>query len=149
MANNILQVSEIEISYNPLVKPSEMITIGCSADAEKIFRDIWKNLTYKESFYALYMNRANKVLGYQLISMGGLAGTAVDVRCIFQAALKACASAILIAHNHPSGSNVPSDADIKITRKIRDAGKLLDINLLDHLILLPEGYTSLADEGVL
>ena len=126
-----------------------MIKVNCSADAEKIFRDIWENLNYKESFYVLYMNRANKVGGYHLISTGGLAGTVVDVRCIYQAALKTCASSILIAHNHPSGNNEPSDADMRITRKIRDAGKLLDISLLDHLILLPRGYTSMADEGIL
>ena len=149
MANNILQVSEIEISYNPLVKPSERLKISNSADAEKILRNIWENLTYKESFYVLYLNRANKVLGYNLISVGGIAGTVVDVRCIYQAALKANASAIILAHNHPSGCKEPSDADIRITRKIKDAGNLLDINLLDHLILLPEGYTSMADEGVL
>jgi DNA repair protein RadC len=89
------------------------------------------------------------VLGYQLISLGGISGTVVDVRCIYQAALKASASSILLAHNHPSGNSEPSDADIKITKKLKDAGKLLDITLLDHLILLPEGYTSLADEGLL
>lgn len=147
---NIQQVSEIEIIYKPLVKPSRMAKVSCSGDAEKIFRNIWGNsLNYKESFYALYLNRANKVLGYQLISLGGISGTVVDVRCIYQAALKASCSGIILAHNHPSGNKEPSDADIKITKKLKDAGILLDITLLDHLILLPEGYTSLADEGLL
>jgi len=147
---NIPKVSEIEISYKPVLKPSEMVKITCSKDAEKIFRSIWsQDISYRESFYALYLNRANKVLGYQLISLGGISGTVVDVRCIYQAALKASASSILLAHNHPSGNNEPSDADIKITRKLKEAGQLLDITLLDHLILLPEGYISLADEGLL
>lgn len=146
---NISQVSEIEISYNPVIKPSEMAKVSCSIDAERIFRSIWSNLNYKESFYALYLNRANKVLGYQLISLGGISGTVVDVRCIYQAALKASCSGLILAHNHPSGNNEPSDSDIKITKKLKEAGALLDIRLLDHLILLPEGYTSLADEGIL
>ena len=151
MANdkNISQVSEIEISYNPVIKPSEMVKVSCSMDAERIFRSIWSNLNYRESFYALYLNRANKVLGYQLISLGGISGTVVDVRCIYQAALKTLSSGLIISHNHPSGNSEPSDADIKITRKLKEAGALLDIRLLDHLILLPEGYTSLADEGIL
>ena len=147
---NIPQVSEIEISYKPVLKPSEMVKITCSSDAEKIFRSIWgSDITYRESFYALYLNRANKVLGYQLISIGGISGTVVDVRCIYQAALKALSSSLILAHNHLSGNSEPSDADIKITKKLNDAGKLLVITLLDHLILLPEGYTSLADEGLL
>jgi len=151
MTNEIIpKVSEIEISYKPVIKPSEMVKITCSKDAEKIFRSIWGNdLNYKESFYALYLNRANKVLGYQLISSGGISGTVVDAKCIYQAALKASCVNLIIAHNHPSGNSDPSDADIKITKKLKDAGKLLDITLLDHLILLPERYTSLADQGLL
>jgi DNA repair protein RadC len=150
MNDIIPQVSEIEISYNPAIKPAEMAKISCSRDAERIFRSIWSNdLNYRESFYALYLNRANKVLGYQLISLGGLSGTVVDVRCIYQVALKTISSGILIAHNHPSGNSDPSDADMRITRKLKEAGALLDIQLLDHLILFQDGYTSLADEGML
>jgi DNA repair protein RadC len=150
MKDIIPQVSEIEITYHPVIKPSQMPKISCSRDAEKIFRSIWGNdLNYRESFYALYLNRANKVLGYQLISIGGISGTVVDVRCIYQTALKASSSGIILAHNHPSGNREPSDGDIKITRKLKEAGQLLDIQLLDHLILLPEGYTSMADEGLL
>jgi DNA repair protein RadC len=151
MTNEIIRkVSEIEITYKPVIKPSEMLKVTCSKDAERILRSIWgSDINYRESFYALYLNRANKVLGYQLISLGGISGTVVDVRCIYQVALKTLSSGVLIAHNHPSGNNEPSDADIKITKKLKDAGKLLDITLLDHLILLPEGYTSMADEGLL
>lgn len=97
----------------------------------------------------LFLNRANKVLGYYLISVGGITGTVVDTRSIFQTALKANACSIILAHNHPSGNPLPSDADKLITRKLKEAGEVLDINLLDHLILLPEGYTSMADEGML
>ena len=151
MTNEIIsKVSEIEISYKPVIKPSEMVKISCSKDAEEIFRSIWGNdISYRESFYALYLNRANKVLGYQLISIGGISGTVVDPKCIYQAALKASCSGIILAHNHPSGNGDASDADIKITKKLKEAGELLDITVLDHLILLPEGYTSMADEGIL
>ena len=115
----ILKVSEIEISYKPVIKPSEMLKVTCSKDAERILRSVWGNdINYRESFYALYLNRANKVLGYQLISLGGISGTVVDVRCIYQAALKASASSIILAHNHPSGNNDPSDANFKINKNI-------------------------------
>jgi DNA repair protein RadC len=150
MDNNLIpQVSEIEITYHPVIKPSQMPKVSCSRDAEKIFRSIWGNdLNYRESFYALYLNRANKVLGYQLISLGGISGTVVDVRCIYQAALKALAVNLIIAHNHPSGNSEPSDADIIITQKLKEAGQLLDIQVIDHLILFQDGYTSMADEGM-
>jgi DNA repair protein RadC len=150
MKDIIPQVSEIEITYHPVIKPSQMAKVSCSRDAERILRSIWGNdINYRESFYALYLNRANKVLGYQLISLGGISGTVVDVRCIYQAALKALAVNLIIAHNHPSGNNEPSDSDIKITRKLREAGQLLDIQVIDHLILFQDGYTSMADEGVI
>jgi DNA repair protein RadC len=151
MANdNILHLAEIEVSYNPVVKPSEMVKISCSLDAERIFRSIWSNtINLKESFYVLNLNRTNKVLGYQLISIGEISGTVVDPKCIFQVTLKINSTGLIIAHNHVSGNPEPSDADIKITSKIKNAGELLDVALLDHLILLPEGYTSLVDEGIL
>ncbi len=147
---NILKISEIEVSYAPRVSPSERISITSSSDAEQLFRKIWKQpIELKECFYALFLNRANKVLGYQLISIGGVSGTVVDPKVIFQTALKANASSVILAHNHPSGNGKPSETDIQLTRKLREAGKLLEISVLDHLILLPEGYTSLADEGLI
>jgi DNA repair protein RadC len=102
----------------------------------------------RECFYALYLNRANKVLGYILVSIGGISGTTVDPRSIFQTALKANACSVILCHNHPSGNSDPSDADNNITRKIKEAGDILEIKLLDHIILLPEGYTSMADDGL-
>jgi DNA repair protein RadC len=92
----------------------------------------------------LLLNRANRVLGCLKLSKGGLTGTVVDLRIL----LKAMASGIIIAHNHPSGNLKPSDADRELTSQIKQAGKLLDITLLDHLILGTEGdYVSFADEG--
>ncbi len=97
----------------------------------------------------LLLNRANKVLGITTISEGGLSGTVTDVRLIFQYAIKANDSGIIVAHNHPSGNSNPSESDLKITQKIKEAGNLLDIQLLDHIILTPESeiYRSFADEG--
>jgi DNA repair protein RadC len=97
----------------------------------------------------LMMNRQNQILGYHQLSKGGMTGAVVDVRVIFQVALKACATSILVAHNHPSGNLEASDADRKITRQIKEAGVILDIPLLDHLIMTTDSYLSMADEGLL
>jgi DNA repair protein RadC len=124
--------------------------VECSADAEKIFRSIWSQpLELAECFYAMFLNRANKVLGCKLMFVGGLTGTVTDPRCIFQAALKANACSVIVAHNHPSGNPKPSDADAELTKKLVECGKILCITLLDHLILLPEGYSSMTDEGLI
>lgn len=146
----IMQLAEIKISYSNKVKLSEMEKVTTSSDAEKIFRRIWRqSIELKECFYAMYLNRNNKVLGAMLISEGGISGTVVDARNIFQAALKANSSSIIVAHNHPSGNTDPSESDKQITNKIKEAGRILEIPLLDHLILVSEGYMSFADEGII
>jgi len=141
-------VSEIQITYNPEVK--DQLHIRGSADAADILRNIWSDsLCHRESFYALYLNRAQRLLGYHLISLGGSVCTVADVKIIFQVALKAHANSLIVAHNHPSGNRVPSNNDLSLTRKIKEAGNLLDIHLLDHIIMLPDGYVSFGDEGIL
>src|SRR5664280_1957004 len=103
-----------------------------------------------EYYKVLLMNRSNAFLGIFPVSKGGLSGTVTDVRLIYQAAIKANASGILICHNHPSGNLNPSESDTKITQKIKEAGNLLDIQLLDHLIITTDGsYYSFADNGLL
>ncbi|WP_238769873.1 JAB domain-containing protein [Maribellus maritimus] len=145
-----LKIAEIRVQYSTKIKAADRVKIACSKDAAEVFRSVWRQpLELKECFYAMFLNRANKILGTLLISEGGVAGTVVDVKSIYSAALKANASGVIVAHNHPSGTGTPSDADIKITKKIKEAGELLDILLLDHVILLPEGYTSFADDGYL
>jgi DNA repair protein RadC len=95
------------------------------------------------------MNRSNAVLGIMSVSKGGISGTITDIRIIFQGALKSNASGIIISHNHPSGNTDPSESDRRITQKIKEAGNIMDIQLLDHIIILPvEGYYSFADNGV-
>jgi DNA repair protein RadC len=143
-----LRIAEIEVKYSTKIEPSERVQITCSKDAADAFRSVWRTpLELKECFYAMYLNRANKVLGILLISEGGLSGCSVDVRSIYSAALKANSSYVILAHNHPSGQSSPSDADLKITDKVKNAGTILDIPVLDHIILLPIGYASLADDG--
>ena len=143
-----LAIAEIEVQYSTNIKPSERVKITCSKDAADAFRSVWRApIELKECFYAMFLNRGNKILGILLISEGGISGTMVDVRLIFSAALKANSTSIIVSHSHPSGNGTPSESDLKITSKIKSAGEILDIQVLDHVILLPDGYTSLADEG--
>jgi DNA repair protein RadC len=98
----------------------------------------------------MLLTRSNKVLGIASISKGGINGTVTDVRIILQYAIKANASGIIICHNHPSGNLQPSESDLTITRKIKESGNLMDIQLLDHLLIIPEEkYCSMADEGLI
>lgn len=143
-------LSEISINYKPNTRLSELPKITNSRDAIKHFREVWSDkLQYIEETYLLMLNRANKVLGFSKISIGGTAGTVVDIKVIFQTALKVNASSIILCHNHPSGNLKPSEMDIKLTKNIKEAGKIMDIALSDHLILTDEGYFSFADEGMI
>ncbi len=134
---SLFQVAEISISYSSKVKPSERPKIGNSKDAHQILRDNWDEGTmeHREEMRVLLLDWMNKVLGIFLVSVGGLAGTVCDPKVVFQAALKANASSIILAHNHPSGNLKPSDADMKLTKQLIKGGELLDIKVLDHLIL--------------
>lgn len=102
-----------------------------------------------EEFWVILLNRANKVLKLERISLGGVSGTVVDPKVLFRTALQNYASGIILAHNHPSGNLSPSAEDRNITQKIKNGAKLLDINLLDHLIVCNEKYFSFADEGII
>ncbi len=97
----------------------------------------------------MFLNRANKALGAYEVSTGGISGTVADPRIIFAAALKANCCGIILSHNHPSGNLKPSRQDEELTQKIKQGGQLLEINLLDHLIITPEGYFSFSDEGLI
>jgi DNA repair protein RadC len=150
--NDITGVSEATLTYKIKVKPKDRAKIHSSKDPYQILFDSWNKNTieYIEAFKLLLMNRSNAVLGILSVSKGGISGTVTDIRLIFQGALKTNASGIIVCHNHPSGNLNLSESDKKITQKIREAGMLMDIQLLDHLIILPvEGYYSFADEGIL
>ena len=106
-------------------------------------------LEFVEQFKILLLNRANKVLGIFEVSTGGVSGTVADPKLVFAAAIKANASAMILAHNHPSGQVKPSQADIDLTKKLVGGGKLLEIPVLDHIIVTGEECYSFADEGLL
>jgi len=101
-----------------------------------------------EEFWILYLNNSNKVIYKSQLSKGGITGTVVDVRLIFKTAFEYNATAIILTHNHPSGVLKASDADKQITSKLKDAGKNLDVNVLDHIIITENGYYSFRDEGI-
>ena len=148
---NLLEVAEMQLVYRNKIKASLRPSITRADDAYKIFLNNWDEdrIEMVEQFKIMVLNRANKVLGIFEVSTGGTTGTVVDLKLIFSAALHANASAIILAHNHPSENLKPSEADKTITSKIVDAGKLLDIQVLDHLIITTEGFFSFADEGLL
>jgi len=102
-----------------------------------------------EEFWILVMNRAHKVLDTMKISQGGITGTVIDTRMILKYAIDKRATSLIVSHNHPSGNKKPSEADINITRKIKNAAALMDITLLDHIIIADKSYYSFADEGLL
>lgn len=144
-------VAEVELVYKTKVKASQRPQIISATDAYEVLKGFWDEgkMELVEQFKVLYLNRANRVLCGYHVSSGGLTGTVADPRLIFTAALKVNCVSLILAHNHPSGALKPSRADEELTRKIKGAGQLLDINVLDHLILSPEGYFSFADEGLL
>lgn len=100
-----------------------------------------------ESFYCLYFNSSNQLVGHVKIGQGGVAGCVADGKLVFKCALDLLATAIILSHNHPSGNLTPSDADINLTRKFRDFGNMIGVRVLDHIILTPNGYMSFADDG--
>jgi len=143
-------LAEITVSYKPLLKLSEQPQISTSIDAYHVLKEAWsETISYCEEFNILLLNRANKVLAISKISVGGIAGTIADPKKIFQTALKGNASSIILAHNHPSGNLKPSQADLDLTQKIKEAGKFLDLPIVDHIIISDEGFLSFADEGIL
>nr|WP_244860594.1 JAB domain-containing protein [Flavobacterium psychroterrae] len=137
--------------YKTKVKSSQRPQITSSGCSYKLLLNSWdaNKIEFYEQFKVLLLNQSNKVLGIYEVSSGGITGTVVDIRLVFSAALKANATGIIMVHNHPSGKTLPSEADRQITRKVREAGRLLDIVLLDHVIITTEGYYSFADDGAL
>ncbi|MDT0677914.1 JAB domain-containing protein [Autumnicola musiva] len=146
------KVNEISIKYRDSFKVKEAPKISSSLCAKELLFNQWNkdHIALHECFKVMLLNNANRVKGIFEVSTGGITGTLVDVRIVFAVALKSLATAIIIAHNHPSGTLRPSENDKSLTRKIKSAGEFLDIKLLDHLIITPDGrYYSFADEGIL
>lgn len=146
-----LQAAEIQLSYKSQVKPSQRPKVGSSRDAYEVFKANWdeSQVEFVEQFKVLLLNRAHRVLGIYEVSSGSPVGTVVDPKMVFCAAIKANACSIIVAHNHPSGNLSASQSDLDLTRKLRDGAKLLEIQLLDHVIITSEKYYSFADDGIL
>lgn len=145
----MVNLPQISISYSGNAEP---VSIKSSLDASEIAKSFYPSdeIKIRESFYLMLLNRANKVIGYYHVSTGGIDGTVVDPRLVFSVALTSLAAAIILVHNHPSGNTKPSNADIAITEKLKKGGELLEISVLDHIIITPQGnYYSFADEGML
>ena len=142
-------VGEVLTTYvRPRLEDCKKIT--SSREVYEALKD-WEGIDLYESFKAIFVNRANyMVAGPVLISQGGVSGTVADPKIIFQKALAANASGLMLAHNHPSGALRPSQADIDLTKKLKEAGRFLEIQVMDHVILTSDGkYFSFADEGML
>ncbi len=120
-------------------------TIHCSKEAYELLRPQLADLNHEE-FWVVYLNNANKVLKKTAISRGGISGTVVDLRVLFKEAFAFGATSLIMAHNHPSGNKAPSTADVQLTSRVKEAGKLMDIKVLDHLIITEREYFSFADE---
>ena len=126
-------------------KPSR---ITSSSDVYQIMKPVLTDLTHEE-FYTIHMNRANEVLSVCQVSVGGTSGTIADGKLIFKQALDEKARALILVHNHPSGQQKPSAADISLTEKLVKFGKFIDLPVLDHLIFCDNGYFSFADDGLI
>lgn len=122
--------------------------ITCSRDAYERLQPYVENLNHEE-FWVVYLNRANKILEIKHVSSGGITGTVFDMRLVFKDAILLESTNIILCHNHPSGNLSPSESDKNLTTKTREAGKLMSIEVLDHLIISDQGYYSFADEGLL
>lgn len=126
----------------------ELAKINSPQECFQFFRPYLGDLQTEE-FWAVFVNQNSKILHYTRLTSGGISSSIVDVRILFKTALEHFATGIFVAHNHPSGNLKPSEEDLKITNQINDAGKLLNIKLIDHLIITQTAYYSFSEEGIL
>ena len=145
----IMEVAEIKVSYSN--KNLERIKVTNSQILYNLVLKQWDLdlIEFQEEVKIVLLNRANIVLGLYEMSKGGTSGTVVDIKIILGIALKCNASSIVITHNHPSGTLEPSEPDKSITKKLKEACRILDLNLLDHLIVTGQGYYSFSDNLIL
>ena len=141
-------VSALELGRRRKAENQKTEKISSSSDVFELMKPELSDLPHEE-FWLLLLNRANKVMKKQPISQGGVSGTVADPKLIFGHALNYLASGIILVHNHPSGNTKPSEADKRLTRQMSEAGKLLEITVLDHVIFTDGGYFSFADESLL
>lgn len=147
-AKAITIISALELGRRRRAEDTaELTKITSSKLVFEIMQPVIGELAHEE-FWVLFLNNSNKVISKSQLSKGGISGTIVDVRMVFRLALENGATALILCHNHPSGNLQPSDADRKITKKIKQAGDSLDVKVLDHLIITETNYYSFVDEGI-
>ncbi len=139
-----LEIGRRRASQEVMEKP----TVSSSNSAYLVLKNHLSDLRTEE-FWAIFLNQSNKIIHVAQLTQGGISQSIVDVRILFKTALEHFSTGIIIAHNHPSGNLKPSREDIDITQKVKEAGKLLTIQLLDHLIITQNSYFSFSDEGLL
>lgn len=141
------RIEEISVSYKS--GNANKIKINNSKDSYELLKSCWSlnTIELQEEFKVLLLNKNHQVLGIYPLSKGGVSGTIVDAKLVFSVAIKCNASSIVIAHNHPSGNLRPSEADLRLTKKLKEAGSYLDVLLLDHIIITKDNYHSFADNS--
>ena len=146
---DLYTLNEITVYYSHKQKMSDQYQIMCSKNVYDLVINDWMiDIDYRESFKVLLLTRSNKVLGIANLFKGGISGVIVDVKMIYQVALTCNASGIILMHNHPSGNLKASAEDMKLTNKVIEVGKVMDLPVLDHLIVTSESYLSMADKGL-
>lgn len=148
-AKAISIIAALELGSRQKSFPSKQkLKVTSSMDAYERLYPYVENLN-REEFWVIYLNRGNKILEIKNVSVGGITGTVFDMRLVFKDAILLESTNIILCHNHPSGNLTPSEADKSLTYKTKEAGKLMSIEVLDHLIIADQGYYSFADEGLL
>lgn len=139
-----------EFSLKCNESPFHKMKITCSRDIFKFASQLYADdIQIYESIFTVFLNRSNNTIGFVKISQGGISSTVLDVRLVLKYALESLCSAIILIHNHPTNNMMPSEPDIRITSKLKDAAKIMDITLLDHLIISKDNYYSFADENMM
>ncbi len=148
-AKAVTIAAALEIGRRRLIaRADEKVIVRSSKDSFEAIKGYFFDLNHEE-FWVFLLNRANKITHHHQLSVGGTAGTVVDIKLVFKYAVDHLAAGIIVAHNHPSGQLRPSELDKKITKKLKEAGKIMDVLLVDHLIIADNGYYSFSDQGML
>ncbi|MEX2437982.1 MAG: JAB domain-containing protein [Candidatus Babeliales bacterium] len=145
------QLAEVKLKYKSAKKPSQCPIIKSPEEAAHYLRSIWdmESIELAEDFMVLLLNASKHCLGWARVSRGGLTATIVDPAAIFRLALLCNSHSLVVAHNHPSSNPIASQSDIRLTKRLVEAGKLLGITLEDHIILTRYDYTSLREKGLI
>ena len=147
--SSLSEITQVKLTYRNKIKPGERFKVYTALDAFNIFIKVWdlNRIELLEEFKIMLLDKSAACIGISEISMGGISETTADAKIVFATALKGRASSLILAHNHPSGNLRPSQADIALTKQFCRAGKLLSIDIRDHLIIAPSKYISMANRG--